>query len=108
LAATVAVLRGAPKAHLNFLFCFQKRRVHAVAALSSSTRCLEGNGMGGLADAGVWGAAWAVFAVAAGSGLAVAAIAPFRRSAAEEPVEFDVGYNMLAPMLDTLKFPAKI
>jgi hypothetical protein len=102
------VLRGAPKAHLNFLFWFQKRRVHAVAALSSSTRCLEGNGMGGLADAGVWGAAlWAVFAVAAGSGLAVAAIAPFRRTTAEDPVECDVGYNMLAPMLDPLKFPQR-
>lgn len=65
--------------------------------------------MGGLADAGAWGAAlWAVFAVAAGSGLAAAAIALFRRTGAYEPIEFDVGYNMLAPMLDPLGFPTKI
>ena len=59
--------------------------------------------MGGLADAGVWGvAAWAMFAVAAGLGLAVAATALWRRTGAHEPIEFDVGYNMLAPMLDQL------
>ena len=51
---------------------------------------------------------WAVFAVAAGSGLAVAAIAHFRRAGAHEPMEFDAAANMLAPMLDPLRFPAKI
>jgi len=65
--------------------------------------------MGGLADAGVWGvAAWAVFAVAAGLSLAVAAIALLRRTGVDEPIEFDVGYNMLAPMLDPLRFPTRI
>ncbi len=62
--------------------------------------------MGGLADAGVWGvAAWAMFAVAAGLSLAVAAIAHWRRVAVYEPMEFDAAYNMLAPILDPLRFP---
>ena len=56
--------------------------------------------MGGLADAGVWGVVWAVFAVAAGLGLPVAAIAFFRRTRGDDPIEFDVGYNMLAPILE--------
>ncbi|MFT3729637.1 MAG: hypothetical protein QM759_17580 [Terricaulis sp.] len=64
--------------------------------------------MGGLADAEFWGAAWAVFAAAAGLSLTVAAIALFRRVAARDPMEFDVGYNMLAPMLGDLEFPTKI
>jgi len=55
--------------------------------------------MGGLADAVPWGAAWAVFAVIAGVGLAVAAMALVRRLVAYEPVEFEVGYDMLAPAL---------
>jgi hypothetical protein len=61
--------------------------------------------MGGLADAGLWGAVWAVFAVIAGSGLAIAAIALIRRLGVYEPVEFEIGYDMLAPTLD---FPTKI
>ena len=62
-----------------------------------------------LADADIWGvAAWAMFAVAAGSGLTVAAIAFFKRPAATEPMEYDVGYNMMAPILGALEFSAKI
>ena len=65
--------------------------------------------MGGLADAGVWGvAAWAMFAVTAGLSLTVAAIARWRRGGAREPMEFDAAYNMLAPMLDPMRFSTKI
>jgi hypothetical protein len=64
--------------------------------------------MGGLADAGLWGVARAMFAAIAGSGLAVAAIAFGRRPHVREPLEFEVGYDMLAPMLDALSFPTKI
>ena len=64
--------------------------------------------MGGLADAGLWGAAYAVFAAIAGSGLAIAATAVFRRFKAHEPIEFEVGYDMMATMCAPLEFPAKI
>lgn len=50
-------------------------------------------------DAGFWGVAWAMFAAAAGVGLAAAAIALFRRAGADLD-EFDVGYNALAPFID--------
>lgn len=56
--------------------------------------------MGGLADAGFWGAAWALFAVAAGMGLTVAAKALFQRMRVDQLAECDVGYNMLAPVLE--------
>jgi len=57
-------------------------------------------GLGGLTDADFWGVAWAMFAVTAGSGLMVAAIAFFRRSDDAQAQEFDVGYNLLATQLD--------
>ena len=52
--------------------------------------------MGGLADAGFWAFAWAIFAVAAGIGLAAAAVTLLRRA---EP-DFGAGYNALAPIVD--------
>jgi hypothetical protein len=56
--------------------------------------------MGGFADADLWGAAGAMFAVAAGMGLAAAAIA-FRRRLRSAPLgELDTGYNALAPVVD--------
>jgi hypothetical protein len=64
--------------------------------------------MGGLADAGLWGVARAMFAAIAGLGLAVAAIAFGRRLQVRELLEFEVGYDMLAPMLDALTVPNKI
>ena len=50
-------------------------------------------------DAGfIWGVAWAMFAAAAGTGLAAAAIALFRKV---EDIDYDfaAGYNALAPVL---------
>ncbi len=52
--------------------------------------------MGGLADAGFWGLAWALFAAAAGVGLAAAAATLLRQ---REP-DFAAGYNALAPIVD--------
>lgn len=56
-------------------------------------------GLGGLNDAGFWGVAWAMFAAAAGAGLAAAAIALFQRTGVDLD-EFAVGYNALAPFID--------
>lgn len=56
--------------------------------------------MGGLADASLWGVAWAMFAVAAGMGLAAAAIAFLRGLRAVELGELDASYNALAPIVD--------
>jgi hypothetical protein len=54
-----------------------------------------------LEDAGVWGLAWVMFAVAAGSGLAAAATTLVRRAAADAgEFEFDGGYNALATVVD--------
>jgi hypothetical protein len=50
-------------------------------------------------DAGIWGVAWALFAAAAGMGLAVAAIVLLRRTAADD-YDFAAGYNALAPFTD--------
>jgi len=56
-------------------------------------------GLGGLIDAGfIWGVAWAMFAAAAGTGLAAAAIALFRK-AEDGDYDFAAGYNALAPVL---------
>jgi hypothetical protein len=65
-----------------------------------NNECLEGNGMGGLTDAEFWGVAWAIFAAAAGVGLAVAARASCGRSDDADEGELAAGYNALAPMLD--------
>ena len=46
----------------------------------------------------LWGVAWAMFAAAAGTGLAAAAIALFRR-ADDSDYDFAAGYNALAPIL---------
>lgn len=46
----------------------------------------------------IWGVAWAMFAAAAGSGLAAAAIALLRK-AEESDYDFAAGYNALAPVL---------
>jgi hypothetical protein len=57
-------------------------------------------GLGGLIDAGFfWGVAWAMFAAAAGTGLAAAAIALFRRIEGAD-YDFAAGYNALAPVLN--------
>ena len=56
--------------------------------------------MGGLDDAGIWGVAWAMFAAVAGTGLAVAAIAFARRASFMDQLEFDGGYNALAPVTE--------
>lgn len=56
--------------------------------------------MGGLDVADFWGVAWAMFAAVAGTGLAVAAIAFARRTGFMDQLEFDGGYNALAPQLD--------
>ena len=52
-----------------------------------------------LIDAGfISGVAWAMFAVAAGTGLAAAAIALFRK-AEDSDYDFAASYNALAPVL---------
>jgi hypothetical protein len=52
-----------------------------------------------LDDAGfLWGVAWAMFAAAAGTGLAAAAIALFRKTE-DSDYDFAAGYNALAPVL---------
>lgn len=53
-----------------------------------------------LEDVGVWGLAWAMFAAAAGFGLAVAATTLVRRARFIDEVEFDGGYNALAGIVD--------
>jgi hypothetical protein len=56
--------------------------------------------MGGLTDASFIGVvAWAIIAVVAGAGLAVAAIALVRR-ARESDYDFAAGYNALAPVTE--------
>lgn len=56
--------------------------------------------MGGVMDAGLWGAALTMFAAAAGVGLTVAAMALVRRAVNTDQLEFDGGYNALAPQLE--------
>lgn len=51
-----------------------------------------------LSDASIWGVMWAMFAVTAGSGLTVAAIA-FVKRVRESDYDFAAGYNALAPAL---------
>lgn len=46
-----------------------------------------------------WGVAGAMFAVAAGMGLLAAAITLFRRRSGDD-VDFNVGYNALAHLVD--------
>ncbi|MBC7768500.1 MAG: hypothetical protein H7124_06915 [Phycisphaerales bacterium] len=48
-------------------------------------------------DASIFGVMWALFAVIAGSGLSVAAIALVRR-VRESDYDFAAGYNALAPL----------
>jgi len=56
--------------------------------------------MGGLDDVTIfWGVIGAMFAVAAGFGLAVAAIA-LRHIVRATDIDFTIGYNALAPTLD--------
>ncbi len=50
-----------------------------------------------LNDASIFGVMWALFAVTAGSSLAVAAIA-FVRGVRESDYDFAAGYNALAPL----------
>ena len=47
-----------------------------------------------------WGVAGAMIAAAAGMGLLVAAIALIRRAVRVDMLEFDGGYNALAPTID--------
>ncbi len=61
--------------------------------------CLEGRVGWKLIDAGFFmSVAWAMFAAAAGTGLAAAAIALFRK-AEDSDYDFAAGYNALAPVL---------
>ena len=55
--------------------------------------------MGGLTDAGLIGVAWAIIAVVAGAGLAVAAITLVRR-ARDCDYDFAAGYNAMAPLTE--------
>jgi hypothetical protein len=57
-------------------------------------------GLGGMNDAEFWGVAWAMFAAAAGTGLVAAAIALVRSAVRIDMLEFDGGYNALAPTVD--------
>jgi len=50
-----------------------------------------------LNDASIFGVMWALFAVTAGSSLAVAAIA-FVRGVRDSDYDFAAGYNALAPL----------
>lgn len=63
-------------------------------------RCLEGMGLVSSMDAGFWGVVWAVIAAIAGVGLSVAAAALWRGADAINMLEFDGGYNALAPVLE--------
>ena len=61
--------------------------------------------MGGLGNTSAWDPngvlAWAMFAVVAGGGLAAAAATLWRRLARiGRDLDFDAGYNALAPYLD--------
>lgn len=51
-------------------------------------------------DAGVWSVVLAVIAATAGVGLAVAATALARHAHIIDSLEFDGGYNALAPQFD--------
>ncbi len=51
-------------------------------------------------DAEFWGVAGAMIAAAAGMGLLVAAIALIRRAVRVDMLEFERGYNALAPTID--------
>lgn len=51
-------------------------------------------------DAEFWGVAWAMIAAIAGMGLASAAITLVRRAVRVDVLEFDGGYNALAPTID--------
>lgn len=53
--------------------------------------------MGLVLAASIWGALWAIIAVAAG--LAAAAITHRRQRNERDPGELDAGYNALAPTL---------
>jgi hypothetical protein len=54
-------------------------------------------------DANFWGVAWAMIAAIAGTGLLVVAITLVRRAVRVDMLEFDGGYNALAPSVDRLK-----
>jgi len=47
-----------------------------------------------------WGVAWAMVAAIAGTGLLVVAITLVRRAVRIDLLEFDGGYNALAPTVD--------
>jgi hypothetical protein len=51
-------------------------------------------------DASFWGVAWAMVAAIAGTGLLVVAITLVRRAVRVDMLEFDGGYNALAPTVD--------
>lgn len=55
--------------------------------------------MGGLIVAGIWGLLWAMFAAAAGLGLAVAAKTLLKR-ATDDDLDWIGGYNAMAPVVD--------
>jgi hypothetical protein len=50
-----------------------------------------------------WGVAWAMIAAIGGMGFLVVAITLVRRAVRVEMLEFDGGYNALAPTIDQLK-----
>ena len=51
-------------------------------------------------DASFWGVAWAMVAAIGGTGFLVVAITLFRRAMRIDLLEFDGGYNALAPTVD--------
>ena len=51
-----------------------------------------------------WGVAWAMIAAIAGTGLLVVAITLVRRAMRIDLLEFDGGYNALAPTVDRRGF----
>jgi hypothetical protein len=72
------------------------------------TRCLEGNGMGGLNDVGdamaplvdLGGLAWVLFAAVAGFSLTAAARALLARPVVEDETDYARGWNALEPLVD--------
>jgi len=68
-------------------------------------KCLEGMGMGGLDDAwlsdiGIWGLAWALFAVVAGFATGAAARTLMWRRQEDDELMLSRGYNALAWLVE--------
>jgi hypothetical protein len=91
------VAENAAELHISIIcFCFRNRTFTEARHKATHTRCLEGKG-GRRMD--IWSIGWAAFAATAGLGLAVAAFNLWRGVAEISRLEFDGGYNALAPAL---------